>query len=446
MVFGFMDQLFNNTIYRFEKGLEGSSGNRSNILGNLVLDCHTTFMGQNRPGDASMMGGGDTGEMGRTGIPTMAYASNVFFGSPKGNRDKTDAFGYVGGTKATLDAKAPVHTGNTLEELRDKLAAEKCRLATIGWHVETMPLVDPANRDYRPGPGSGAAGRGVKYFVPWALARTVGEWNFFKSDASPQVVLGEGYYMTDEYVDRATYYYIPRNDLVVSQCAATDYLSGELEDWITGALAFDGARVATLSHAEMTRNVEYPGGRRSKARSYDGAKRETVDMGANDFLIEIVFRTDPGRTGGVLVSKSADAGYELAVGARGAPCLTLRSGGATTSANATARVDDGAWHHVLVEVDRAAGRAAFYVDGRAAGEAALDAIARDASLANTADFVVGKGLNGAIDFLRVCRSTLAGSKTTIEELYAWEFDGPHLRDFTGRSPAGMRDAGAMQGE
>ncbi len=97
MVFGFMDQLFNNTIYHFKRGLDGSSGNRSNILGNLMLDCSTTFIGQNRPGDVSMQFGGDTGEMGRTGIPTMAYADNVFFGNPTGTRGKDDAFGYVGG-------------------------------------------------------------------------------------------------------------------------------------------------------------------------------------------------------------------------------------------------------------------------------------------------------------------------------------------------------------
>jgi len=30
------------------------------------------------------------------------------------------------------------------------------------------------------------------------------------------------------------------------------------------------------------------------------------------------------------------------------------------------------------------------------------------------------------------RGTLADSKTTIEELYAWEFNGPFLYDFTGR--------------
>jgi len=51
---------------------------------------------------------------------------------------------------------------------------------------------------------------------------------------------------------------------------------------------------------------------------------------------------------------------------------------------------------------------------------------------------------GAVDFLRVCRSTLDESKTSIEELYAWEAGGPFLSDFTGKAPTvGKRDAGAM---
>ncbi len=439
MVFGFMDQLFNNTIYHFDNALDGSSGNRSNILGNLMVDCKLSFIGQNRPGDVSMMGGGDTGAMGRSGVPTMAYASNVFFGSPK-------VFGVVAGTSQEGAGKgAPVVTGKTLDELRNKLEIEKCRLASIGWQISEAPLANPAKKDYRPTANSAVKERGVKYFVPWALARNVGEWNFYKSESNPQVVLGEGFYMTDEYVDRAMYYFIPRNDLTVSTCSAKDYVAGPLEDWIEGALSFDGrGRVASLSHAEMTRSMDYPGGKHSGQNSYDGTKRETLDMGVNSFLLEIVFKTEAGQTNGVLASKSAQSGYELTVGPDGGARLNIHAGAATVSVVSTVRVNDGKWHHVIAEVDRAAGKATIYVDGKGAGEGKLDAMTNDSTLSNTADFVVGKGLVGAVDFLRVCRSTLAESRTSIEELYAWEFNGPFLRDFTGKSPAnGKRDAGAI---
>jgi hypothetical protein len=44
----------------------------------------------------------------------------------------------------------------------------------------------------------------------------------------------------------------------------------------------------------------------------------------------------------------------------------------------------------------------------------------------------------------VYRSTLADAKTTIDELYAWEFIGPFLYDFTGRErPADGGEAGAI---
>lgn len=439
MVFGFMDQLFNNTIVHFDNALDGSSGNRSNILGNLMLDCKKSFIGQNRQGDVSMVGGGDTGAMGRVGIPTMAYGSNVFFGNPA-------EFGRIAGTGTLGEARnVPVVPGKTLEELRDKLAAEKCRIATLGWQVPKSPLMDPAKKDYRPAADSGVKERGVKYFVPWALARNVGEWNFFKSATTPQVVLGEGFYMTDEYLGRDMYYFIPRNDLTVSpQCTAEDYVAGPLEDWIEGALLFDGkSRIATLSHAEMVKSMEYPGGKNAPNVNYDGTKRETLDMGANSFLIEVSFKTTAGLTNGVLASKSAAAGYELAVGADGGPRLSLLTNGGEATATSATKVNDGKWHHLLAEVDRAAGKAAFYIDGIPAGETKLEALAKTASLANTADFIVGKGFAGAIDFLRVCRSTLAESKTTIDELYAWEFGGPFLRDFTGKAPAGKRDAGAI---
>ena len=43
----------------------------------------------------------------------------------------------------------------------------------------------------------------------------------------------------------------------------------------------------------------------------------------------------------------------------------------------------------------------------------------------------GQHLDGAIEFLRIARGTLADAQTTIEELHAWQFHGPFLCDFTG---------------
>ena len=57
----------------------------------------------------------------------------------------------------------------------------------------------------------------------------------------------------------------------------------------------------------------------------------------------------------------------------------------------------------------------------------------------------GYCLAGGLEFMRIALGTLADARTDIDELYAWQFDGPFLRDFTGRRPAGARrDAGAIE--
>jgi hypothetical protein len=78
-----------------------------------------------------------------------------------------------------------------------------------------------------------------------------------------------------------------------------------------------------------------------------------------------------------------------------------------------------------------------------AGELAV-ALPADAILDSPADLVVGAGLRGRLEFLRLARSSLAENRTTIAELYDWEFDGPQHRDFAGIAPAGRRDAGALE--
>ena len=103
---------------------------------------------------------------------------------------------------------------------------------------------------------------------------------------------------------------------------------------------------------------------------------------------------------------------------------------------------------MIAEVDRPAKKGVIYVDGQKAAEAAVDL--GDASLSSGGDLLVGKAgdgrfFAGAMEFLRIARGTLAEARTTIEELYDWQFDGPFLRDFAGRPPAGKaRDAGAFQ--
>ena len=128
--------------------------------------------------------------------------------------------------------------------------------------------------------------------------------------------------------------------------------------------------------------------------------------------------------------------------------LEVRANNTTVALASGARITGGAWHHILAEFARDSGTGTIFTDGvvTAAGPLTLPA---GASLANDADLIVGMGstgeyFSGAFEFLRIARSTLAQSRTSIEELYDWEFDGPFLRDFTGReSPGNDRYAGAL---
>lgn len=438
MVIGHLNCWFNNTFSKFMIGMNGSSGQRCVFGGNAFNDISELAFAQDAQGDISLAGGGiDSAKtVSFQKIGTLSYTRNQFYN-----------VGKIGG---------PGGNASTIEEARAYLQKNGAMVADVG-SVSDKPLFQDATKlDFRPTPDSALRNRGVKLFVPWALYMTVGEWSFTRFSGNPEVVLGENFFMSDEYLERHMYKEIPRNDLHVPGATAADYVAGNLENWIDGsALKFNGRdRYAVLSHSEATSDwsfVQRPakGEREGKPFVYPGEKRRTVDMGTNNFLVECYFRTEPGHKGGVLVSKMKQAGYEMSVGDDGAAQVEIRSekGTATVSGG---KVNDGRWHHVLADVDRGARKLVLYVDGRQAAATVMNVSETD-SLANDGDFLVGKAggnqrfFAGAVDFLRVCRGTLADAKTNIEELYAWQFDGWAQRDFLGRLPSdGKRDAGALE--
>jgi hypothetical protein len=261
--------------------------------------------------------------------------------------------------------------------------------------------------------------------------------------------------MTADHVNRDMYRRIPRNDLTVHGVTRDSFVDGPLEDWIPGALKFDGKTTyGSLSHDAMAGEYSYRSGR-SGATTVPASARKSADMDTNSFLIEAYLRVDPGNPRGVVASKMGSAGYELSVGSMGSGGkisigVNLRGTNGIVGGSFEAPLGDGNWHHVVAEVDRAESTITVYVDGKRVGGSAIDLI-HGQSLANTADLLVGKAPNGdhfagEIEFLRIARGTLADARTTIDELYAWQFrTGPFLRDFTGRAIAdGKRDAGAIE--
>jgi hypothetical protein len=197
----------------------------------------------------------------------------------------------------------------------------------------------------------------------------------------------------------------------------------------------------------MTWPYEYEIGKQKKTAA--GNDLATPDIDTGNLLIEVYLRTEPQHAGSVIVSKLKGSGYQLAVNRAGSVTLTLQAGAAKAEVAAGATISDGQWHHVIAEVDRAGKNARLYVDGKKAAQDDL-ALPAEASLSNEGDLLVGRNADGcffagALEFLRIARGTLQEARTSIEELYDWEFDGPFLRDFCGAAPTGKcRAAGAFE--
>jgi hypothetical protein len=244
----------------------------------------------------------------------------------------------------------------------------------------------------------------------------------------------------------------PRYDLRGVNIGAGDFVDGPLENWTAGVLRLNGRdQYAVLPHETIAAPFRYeaPVAKgRTEEMTVAGEDKRTVDIHRGNFLIELYFQAEPGR-GGMLVSKhEGPSGYLLRLDDAGMPWLTLASEGESEELSGSATLNDGRWHHLVVECDREGGLVTFYVDGTE-DAAAISPVARTGSLANEADFYLGRGpegdyFAGAVEFLRVARGTLADAHTSIGELYAWQFDGPQFRDFRGREPVGARDAGAIE--
>jgi hypothetical protein len=316
--------------------------------------------------------------------------------------------------------------------------------------------VSAEDHDFRCKPDSVAVGKGVKFFVPWGLYGVVGEWGFFSHPTNPSCILGENLNMNDEWVSREMYQDIPRNNLQGHGIVSGNYEYGVLEDWVKGALYLNGKnQYCDISDTLLRKGYSWSKTRCDKEPCqgrYDGEKRVTVDMDINDFLIEAIFRTAKGHRNGGLVSKWDKRGYTLDIDGEGAARLRLDFGDVYCSRSSMARVNDGEWHHVIVEVIRCSPEGInIYVDGKLSNGGWKGTMNEAKSLSNAGNFTVGKTLGphenyleGAIDFLRIARGTLADAETNIGELYQWEFDGPFLKDFFGRPRSGEhRCAGAM---
>jgi hypothetical protein len=326
--------------------------------------------------------------------------------------------------------------------------------ADLGRVAARPPMRDPANHDFRLTENSEAVDQGAKVFVPWSLYATVGEWGFHPAGNDPSRIPDEHWYMAPYYYNRDDYHTKPMFDLRVVNATRANYVAGPLEDWTKGALQLNGRdQYAVCPDSGLSQSLEYAvkyrweANGRTETRHAAGRDFKSPQVYESKFLIEAYFRTEPGATSGVLVEKRRGAGYSLSVNASGGVTFELSDGREDARVASSGALNDGHWHHLIAEADRVAQTVTLYVNGRKDRDA--PGLRADQSLENRGDLLVGgtpagRCLPGSIDYLRICLGTLADAKTDIAELYAWEFDGPFLRDFAGQKPRGRRDAGALE--
>jgi hypothetical protein len=322
-------------------------------------------------------------------------------------------------------------------EFREKLNTFNPDIGQVGFVTSGRVFADPANGDFRPAKNSELIDHGVKFFVPFPLSRVVGEWHFFRHKLDSSLIKGENFYFTSEFTGRERYKNVPRNNLTVKGLSPVSFIKGNLEDWTEGALSFDGKNTYCMLNDTVT----------SKTIC------NNVDMTTNDFIIELYFKITKGHKEGVFVSKAGQGGYgyQLSYSNDGrASFIILNDGVSAFSKSTKEKINDGRWHHLLVEVNRKLPGVKLYIDGGLSeGKSWGTMPVPEVSLTNTSDLLVGKSKNGnyfsgAVDFLRISKGSLDEAKTTFEELIKWELDGPFLRDFAGSVPKGKRDAGALE--
>jgi hypothetical protein len=414
-------EIFNNTFYRFMQPLRRQStlDARSKYISNLVVDISEFAVHDNRPRKDEV----NTSHEGKSedayDYATLAYKDNVFAG--------------LRGPVGLFESDGTVY--DTISDFNAALEKRGALTHDLGVLLEQDPLPGAAQKDFRPIDAL-AKEPCHRVFVPWALHGVVGEWAFARNNEDPTRLIDEHNYLSSYYLSRAGYHKRPNYPLQGIGIGADRFLKGALETWTDGALTLDGrSQYLVLPQATLAQTLNLPeGGTTITVKPED---QRNVNIADQNLLIEAYLRIDA--DSGVLVQKmDKRSGYRLRVNDKGMLVFEIRSAGKPMASRVSdTSIGDGQWHHIIAEADRDAPDGLhLYVDGKVA-DGDMSGVMTDASIYNEGDFLVagGPGLDHlacTLDFLRVARGTLADAHTTIEELYAWQFDGPFLDDFVGR--------------
>ena len=354
-----------------------------------------------------------------SGISTESFGNNFFSAKP-----------FSGVFDATPNGPF------NFDDFATILNANKPDLGQVGYETSQRVFENPAAGDYRPTVTSELIDKGVKVFMPFPLSKVVAEWNFQKHKADSSIIKGENLYLTSEFTNRETYKDVPKNNLKAYGLSSGSFVKGNLEDWTESSLVFDGLTTYCSASNALT----------------TGTICNKVDLETYNTIIECYLKTVPGHLKGTILSKygSIGYGYQLNVDGSGNAAFKIFNNGSEVFSQLSSKViNDGNWHHILIETNRQLKVSTFYIDGVISQGSVTGTMPTNSSILNNFDLWIGKNMNGnffagTIDFMRISKGLLSDAKTTIEELYKWEFDGPFLRDFAGVLPIGLRDAGALE--
>ena len=422
----------NNTIYRFASGSSWSPrGGHKHIVGNLWSDItNSVFHHGKLKEDKSKSPTEYPHEL-------MAYGPDVFH--------------KIRGTFGQFENLPPVEDQKMTDfnKMSEAVKRNKTINQNLGTTAEYDVMRDPANWDMRLTKDSAAIDKGAVHFVPWGLYGMVAEWNFYTQGKDQTKIIDEHWYLTDYMTNRSTYYAAPQFHLSAVNTTAESFVDGPLENWAKGSLKLNGDnQYAVLKHSDIDKPFTYKkrvARRKTEDATIGGPQIKSPGIQDSNFLIEVYLKTKPGQSSGILVRKMADVGFDLSLNEQGGVALSVK-GKESASISSKGTINDGKWHHVIVEADRKAKTFTIYIDGKPDSQSPGVGFV---SLWNEADLFVGGSengdcLNGELEFMRICLGTLKDARTSIEELYTWQFDGPHLRDFAGNKPKGKRDAGALE--
>ena len=438
-IISYQNMFFNNTAYNFVKGTrrQAPQAGRNKFMGNIWDSISDWVFWHTKP--AATPENGNERDAGKTeknyALETNAFTGNVF-------HDITAKYG-------SFKSSGKWH--RTFEECRGALEEVKSIAYDLGVVSDKPVMKDPANKDFSLTEDSPAIDQGVKCFVPWPLYAMVGEWNFYPAGDDPRRIMDEHWYMTPYYYTRDNYYKQPMFPLTGVNITKGNYVDGPLEDWTKGACTFNGEnQYAVCTNSKLNKILTIPirfrwdKNGQKEDREVTGKDFKSPQIWYSNFCIEAYFKTESKDC--VLVQKISDSGYGLTIDSSGRLLFTVKASGASSELKSRKEINDGKWHHVIAEADRSAKELNIYIDGKRDSSGLGIG---NASINNDDDLFVcgtpnGKYLKGTVEFMRISLGTLKDAKTDIEELYAWQFDGPFLRDFTGRKPKGKRDTGALE--